>query len=303
MNLRTEISSVTSAAAAGHATRSGTRVGFATLRSGLRLAYGERGPVAETALVLVHGLSDSWLSFEPLMALLPESLRVVAVSLRGHGDSERPESGYRLPDLATDLRDLLDALEIESAVIAGHSLGASVAMRFGIDHPERALGLALLGAFAGYRQNPAVLGLQAVVEHLSDPVDQSFIRDFQRATLARPIAEETLEQVIRDSRKLPARVWKAIVAGLCGPEGTLPLQALRVPSLLLWGALDNLVPRADQEHLLARISNSRLIAYPGAGHAFHWEDPVPSARALADFAASRAAAFQLHLTDRGASGR
>jgi len=303
MNLRTQSTSVATQTAPSPATNVGTRVGLATLRSGLRLAYGERGPVAETALVLLHGLSDSWLSFEPLMALLPGSVRVVAVSMRGHGDSDRPESGYRFPDFATDIRDLLDALDIESAVIAGHSLGASVAMRFGIDYPERALGLVLLGAFADYRHNPAVLELHAVVQQLSDPVDQSFIRDFQLATLTRPIPAEALEQVIRESRKLPARVWKAIVAGFCGPDGTLPLHELRVPSLLLWGERDNFVPRADQERLLAGISGSRLVAYPGGGHAFHWEDPAPSARDLSAFAASQAAAFELRLIDRGAFGR
>jgi non-heme chloroperoxidase len=252
---------------------------------GVRLAYVDRGARSPSALVLLHGLSDSLRSFEPLLECLPSSLRALAVSLRGHGDSDRPEHGYGLRDFAGDVRGLLDALEIESALVVGHSLGASVALRFALDHPERTRGLVLLGAFARYRNNAAVSELRSVIAQLGDPVDGAFIRDFQLATLARPIAPAFLEQVVQESRRLPAHAWSAIIESLVGADGELPLAGVRAPTLLLSGARDAFVPRTDQERLLAGIPDCRWREYPDGGHAFHWEDPAPVAADLVRFSA------------------
>lgn len=256
------------------------------LASGVHLSCVEQGPPSDTALVLLHGLSDSWRSFEPVLALLPPSLRVIAVTLRGHGASDRPEAGYALADFASDVLELLDALKVEAATLAGHSLGASIALRFAIDHPERALGIALLGCFARYRHNPAVIELASAVRLLTDPVDGAFIRDFQAATLARPLAPERFEQVVAESRALPAGVWRAILDALMRPESDLPLEAVRVPTLLSWGDRDAFVPRSDQERMLRDITGARLVEYPGAGHGFFWEDPAPTATELAAFASA-----------------
>lgn len=271
-------------AASDESTGAAARPGLVRLANGLMLSYAEQGPPSETALLLLHGLSDSWRSFEPLLACLPASLRVIALTLRGHCQSDHPEAGYGLAHFANDVAQLLDALKVRGALLAGHSLGASVALRFALDHGERALGVALLGAFARYRHNPAVTELASAVGQLIDPVDAAFIRDFQLATLARPIAPERLDQVVAESRAVPARVWKAIVDALLSAESDLRLRNVRVPTLLLWGGRDVFVPRADQERLLHDINGARLVEYPDAGHAFHWEDPRPTASELGAFA-------------------
>lgn len=261
------------------------RRGVARLRSGVRLSYAERGPASGPALVLLHGLCDTWRAYQPLLERLPRSLRVIAVSQRGHGDSDRPERGYLLSDFALDVRDLLDERAIDSALVVGHSLGASIALRFARDYPERAQGLALLGTFADYRNNPAVLELQTQAAQLADPVDVGFLRDFQLATLARPIPAELLEQLVQEGRALPAFAWQAILTGLLSAEGHTPPSQVRVPTLLLWGDRDAFVPRADQDQLLAALPCARLVTYVGAGHSFHWENPDETARELAAFAA------------------
>src|SRR5687767_2064091 len=111
------------------------------LRNGVVLQYVERGDVSGLPVVFLHGATDSWLSFEHVLPLLPFSMRAIAVSQRGHGESSRPESGYRFVDMADDLDQFLDALAIPAAVVVGHSMGSYVAQRFAIDHPERTLGL------------------------------------------------------------------------------------------------------------------------------------------------------------------
>lgn len=253
------------------------------IASGLSLSCIERGPRGGRTLLLLHGLADSCLSFEPLLEHLPPSLHVVIPSLRGHGDSDRPERGYALADFTRDLAELLAALGVESAVVAGHSLGASIALKLALAHPERTRGLALLGAFASYRNNPAIAELAAVIATLHDPVDGRFIRDFQQAGLAGPVAPAIFERVVRESRRLPARVWKAVVDGLFEPGAELPFARVRVPTLLLSGARDTFVPRHDSERLQAAIPACRWREYRDGGHGLHLELPALVGDELAAF--------------------
>ena len=106
-----------------------------TLDTGVTLEYAERGPRDAAAVILLHGVTDSWRSFEPLMAHLPADLRVLAMTQRGHGGSSRPDD-YRYAALAADVAGFMDALGVRRAVIAGHSMGSLVALRFAIDHPD-----------------------------------------------------------------------------------------------------------------------------------------------------------------------
>jgi len=108
-----------------------------TLRTGVRLEYAEYGEADGTPIVFLHGLTDSWRSFERVLPLLPSSVHAFAVSQRGHGESTRPQSGYLLSDMSDDLDAFLDAVGIDRAVVVGHSLGASVAQRFAVDHKAR----------------------------------------------------------------------------------------------------------------------------------------------------------------------
>jgi pimeloyl-ACP methyl ester carboxylesterase len=81
-------------------------------------------------------------------------VRAIAVSQRGHGDSDKPEAGYRIRDFAADLAGFFNALGLASAVIVGHSSHGLVAQRFALDHPSRTAGIVLESAFATLRGNP-----------------------------------------------------------------------------------------------------------------------------------------------------
>ena len=105
---------------------------FVTLASGLRLEYLEQGQADGIPVVFLHGVTDSCRSFEPVLSHLTPKIRAIAISQRGHGDSGRPDTGYRYRDLSEDLLAFLDALAIPCAVVAGHSMGSLVAQRFAI---------------------------------------------------------------------------------------------------------------------------------------------------------------------------
>lgn len=261
-----------------------TRRGVVVLSDGLLLPYAERGQMNGLPVVLVHGYSDSWRSFETVLPHFPMSLRVIAPTLRGHGDAGRPESGYRPLDFADDLARFLDARGIGQAVIVGHSMGSAIAQRLALDRPDRVAGLVLAGAFATALGNPGLMALWTdFVRSLEDPLDPGFVRAFQQATLARPLPPARLDVVVSESLKMPARVWRAALQGLMQADHASALRHIERPTLVIWGDRDEFFPRPDQDALLSAIPHAQLLVYEGAGHGLHWEQPERFARNVAAF--------------------
>jgi pimeloyl-ACP methyl ester carboxylesterase len=272
--------STTSASRAARTARLQAGVAVA---DGVTLPYLESGARHGVPVVFVHGLSDSARSFEPVLEHLPADMHALALTLRGHGDADRPRWGYGTGELATDVVAFLDALGLESAVVVGHSMGAHVAQCVAARFPDRVLGVVLIGAFAPLPGHPLVAELDALIGPLVDPVAEAFVREFQESTLARPVSAAFFAAVVEESLKVPGRVWQEAWAGMrdidLGPE----LSAISAPVRLAWGDLDTIVDRAMQDTLLGAIPNATIQVYHGAGHAPHWEDPERFAADLVDF--------------------
>ena len=258
-------------------------VRFASLPHGIRLPYVEQGDPRGTPVVFLHGVTDSWRSFEPVLPELPDGIRAFALTQRGHGDADRPETGYRPQDFAADVDAFMEALQLGPAVVVGHSMGGSVAQRLALDHPERLLGLVLAGARVAWHDQPDVAELVRYVDsELRDPVDPGFVAGFQQSTLAQPVPPAFFDTAVRESLKLPARVWRRVfLEGVAGADHTGLLAGIRAPTLLLCGEFDT-IARSGQEALAEAIPGSRLVTYSHAGHALHWEEP---ARFAADVSA------------------
>ena len=113
--------------------------------AGHRVSYLNAGAPTDPVILLLHGLmsdATTWdRAIEPLAA---RGFRVLALDLIGHGESDKPPSGYSLTEFAAQIRAFLDALGIETAVIGGHSLGGAIAIQFAHDHPDRTAGLILV---------------------------------------------------------------------------------------------------------------------------------------------------------------
>jgi pimeloyl-ACP methyl ester carboxylesterase len=233
----------------------------------------------------MHGYTDSRRSYDRLLPLLPASFRVFAVTYRGHGNSSKPDAGYAPSDYAADLAAFLDAMQIESAVIVGHSMGSSVAQRFAIDYPSRTRALVLEGAFFPSPHNAAVREFFQTVKGFADPIDPKIAREFQQSTLARPVPAEFFETIVAESLKVPARVWKAALEPYLTIDFSDRLDEIAVPTLLIWGDRDGFTLRAEQDALNRAITGSRLKTYSGTGHAPHWEEPERYAADLIAFVA------------------
>jgi pimeloyl-ACP methyl ester carboxylesterase len=257
---------------------------FVTLSTGVRMQFVEQGSRDGIPVILLHGVTDSWRSFEGVLPLLPPSIRAVAVSQRGHGDSSRPDSGYRLTDLAADVAAFMDAMGIARAVIVGHSMGASVAQRVVVDHPDRVAAAVLMGAFASFDDPPFREFVESSILPLRDPIGAAYAREWQLSTLAQAMDPAHLDVVVSETLKVPAFVWHATFRGfLAAPDVVDRLGAVSVPVLLMWGDRDAYTGRAQQDRLLAAMPHARLLVYEGFGHALHWEDPARIAADLGAF--------------------
>lgn len=254
------------------------------IQPGLSLPCLLQGSPSGTPLLLLHGYTDSCRSFDRLLPHLPAGLRALAPSQRGHGKAGRPDDGYGPADLAADAVALLDALGIGRAIIVGHSMGSQVALRLALDHPARVRGLVLLNGFPTLGGNPVVRGFwDEAVSTLSDPIDPALVEAFQRSTVARPIPEAFLRMVVQESLRLPANLWRAVLRGQMETDLSAEISRISVPTVLIWGEQDALIPLAVQQAMATAIPAARLEVLPGTGHAAHWEEPERVAMAIVEF--------------------
>jgi len=245
-----------------------------TLGSGLTLSYLEQGERSGPTLVLLPGPTDSSLSYKPVLDLISPKIRTIAVSQRGHGDSDKPLSGYRVENFATDLVELLDVLKIERAVLVGHSGSCFTARRMAIDQPDRIAGLVLESSPTTLREEADLKRfVRSVVSNLTDPIDTDFVRSFTIDTSSGEIGPEFLDEMIDEQIKVPAHVWREMFAELIHYDDIDELGRIVAPTLLIWGDADGVVGREMQEVLQKQIARSELVTYPGAGHTPRWEDP------------------------------
>jgi non-heme chloroperoxidase len=248
------------------------------LATGLTLSVVDLGDSQSTdVIVLLPGLSDSWRSYEAVLPHLPGSVRTIAVSQRGHGDSDKPAAGYTVGDYAEDIVALLDALALRRAVLVGHSSASLVARRVAIAHPDRVAALVLEGSFIAV--DPEVAQKAAPkFSALVDPLSREFVRDFAASTFVRPVAPAFIEAMVDESLKAPARVWRETFAGVLAYDDAKELASLRVPTKIVWGDRDSITDRRTIDALVRALPSCKLVVHEGVGHTPHWESPERFAR-------------------------
>jgi pimeloyl-ACP methyl ester carboxylesterase len=252
------------------------------LSTGIRVHFAEHGGASGTPVVFLHGWPDSWFSFSRVLPRLPDEMRAIAFDQRGFGESDHPESGYALPEVAADAVALLDALDIERATIVGHSYGSFVAREVAIAHPQRVTALVLIGTgFSTW--TPVTEGLQAALRELPDPIPEPFAREFQASTAYRPLPPEFFDRIVVESLKIPARLWPVMIDGMVRYDATAALGKIQMPTLLLWGDRDALFSRAEQDQFLSAVPAARLTVYEETGHCPNWERPEDVAADIASF--------------------
>ncbi len=253
--------------------------------------YRDEGPKTDpTPLVLIHGTAASLHTWQGWAGDLHARKRVITFDLPGFGltgpfTGEYPRDDYRADNLARFTLDFLDALHVPRFAVGGNSLGGEVAWRVAAMMPARVDRLILVDA----------TGYAFVPEHIPVGFQVARIPVFNRVSeflTPRTVVEESVRDVYGD----PSRVTDALVDRyfeLLTREGNrraldLRLQridtdlaperikTLKLPTLILWGARDRLVPPANAQRFHADIAGSQLVVFPGLGHVPQEEDAQAS---------------------------
>jgi rifampin ADP-ribosylating transferase len=263
-------------------------VARAVLRTGVTLPYVSVGPRSAVPVLLMHAWGESRRSFDRLLPALDDSVQAVAFDLRGHGEADKPPSGYRLIDVADDVVAFMDAVGLASAVLLGSSSGGYVAQQVAVANPDRVSALVLVGSPRSLQGRPPFAD---AVDGLSDPVDAAWVRQsltwFPRF---HAVPEWYVEDRVRDGVRVPAHVWREALRGLCDAQPPTDTGTIGCPALVIRGDRDELLAPHEQERLAAAITDARLLAYDGTGHLVLWEQPEQVAQDLTHF---------VHLLPRG----
>jgi len=264
----------------------GAEVQFSSvmLKTGIRMHYAYQGDPSGTPVILLHGYADSWFSYSTVLPLLDSKYRIYILDQRGHGKTTQPMGGYAMQQFAADVIAFMDEMKLTKATIVGHSMGSFVAQHVAVAAPERVTKLVLEGSATTIRNN-TVIELQREVNLLKDaaPVPESFARDFQVSIAFQPLPQEFLAGVVKESRNVPVRVWREVMAEMVAPEANAELKKIKTPTLIVWGDKETIFPRSEQDLLVSALKNSVLKVYPNTGHAPHWERPERFAKDLAEF--------------------
>ena len=247
---------------------------YIQLSTGVKLEYVEHGNEAGTPVIFLHGISDSWHSFEKVLPLMPSSIHAFSVTHRGHGNSSKPATGYHPKDFAADIAEFIQQKKLGSAIVVGHSMSGVIAQQFALDYPQLLKGLVIIASDPVVRNNPGMPEFISEVEKMEGAVERSFMVDFQKATLSKPIDSSYFELLVDESMKMPVTAFKAAFKGLIDVDYVAELKTIKAPVLILWGDADAFFKADGQELLKKNISHAKYITYKGTGHAIHWEEPV-----------------------------
>ena len=260
-----------------------------------------------TPLVLLHGITSSADNWRPAMRGLSRRHTVIAPDLLGHGASAKPRGDYSLGAYATGVRDLLAALGHDRVTVVGHSLGGGVALQFAYQFPERTERL-VLAASGGLGREVSLLlraaslpgaelVLPLLVPRWLEPVLGGVGAAGARVGLrprrdTRQIVSGFLSLGESEARAAFLHTLRAVI----DPRGQRVsgrdrlYLAADLPTLLVWGDRDPIIPVAHGREAHAAVPGSRLEIFAGAGHFPHLDDPARFVAVLGEFVASTAAA-------------
>ncbi len=253
--------------------------------NGIRLRY-ETWGVGESPLLLLHGLgssADDW--FMQLPAFAPH-FRCIALDLRGHGLSDKPDGPYSVSLFAADAAALLSALAAVPAHVLGLSLGGMVAQQLGMGYPHLVRSLVLINTLPGIWP-PDWHIVRLGLRRLSAPWRRRSMAE-QAARVAADLFPRPQQAFLRAQVEArlasndPEAYRKATLAVAAFRPGRA-LRRLTCPVLIIAGEEDRVVPRSYQERLRRAIPHAEFVRIPGAGHASNVEAPDAVNRAVLAF--------------------
>ncbi|MFJ9752956.1 alpha/beta fold hydrolase [Streptomyces chartreusis] len=251
----------------------------------ITLSYLERGALsaATPTLVFIHGYGRCAEDYGLVFPHIPESWHVIALDLRGHGQSERTGTGYEMQKLASDVESFFDAMGLSQAVLIGHSMGSLVARLVAISRPDLVKSLVLAASTSSFANHPALKQYEPVIAKLQDPIPEESMSRLVAGSLVNAPPPAFLEGVIQRCCSVPARIWRTSLSAMLAGGYSDQLDRLKVSTLVIWGEED-LFTRPEQDRLVSAVTDARLISYENTGHDVPVERPEWLARDILEFA-------------------
>ena len=246
-------------------------------------------------LLLIMGMSGTALHWgEPFLEALRRDFDVIAFDHRGVGASTRLDGALSIAGMAEDAAALLEALGISSAHVVGISMGGMIAQELALAHPERVrtltLGCTYCGGPAGELSAPGVLERLSAAMMSGDR--ERAIRTGWEVNVSPAFAsdEEAWQRflAIARQRAVAVPVVLAQLQACAAHDTSTRLGALRMPTLVVHGTLDEMLPVANGRLIASQVEGSQLEVPAGSGHLFFWEPPARAAEFVRAHAAVHA---------------
>ncbi len=267
-----------------------------TTHSGVRIFadWHRRGP---HTIVLLHGAGGDHLAWRvQYPALHAAGYSTLAIDLRGHGYSDRPlrAADYSLERVATDVYEVLQALEIDDFIIVGHCFGGMVATMFHQAHPDLSKGYLLLDTAARAPGLPAWIARNApwainatgkLLEFLPGERRRLLHADMQAF---RGTGDIEPLRLISDAEHTTLRSWMLIYRGIAQYDGVESLKTMHQPVWVVVGAEDTVFTVEDSKFIQQHVPGSKLVTVPGANHIIVVNNPEAVEKLILSFIADHA---------------
>ena len=253
---------------------------------GFEMAFEDTGG-AGIPLLLIHGYPLDRTLWTEQTRGLANVARVIAPDLRGFGESGLPSGAVTIDTYADDVNALLDAIGVKTAVVAGLSMGGYVAFAFYRKYPERVRALIFANTKAGAdsaegkkgRDDSATLAREKGAAAIAERMLPKMLTP--KTAAERPSVVASVNTMM--SRQSVDGVVGALMAMRDRPDSTPTFAQISVPTFVITGAEDNLIPPKESELMRDGIRGAKLVVIPGAAHLSNVEQPEAFNRAVHDF--------------------
>jgi pimeloyl-ACP methyl ester carboxylesterase len=258
--------------------------------NGIKIAYVTLGDIKNPPVVLIHGYTDSYLSFSQVAPRMADAgFYVIVPELRGHGKSDKPKEGvYTVKQHASDINALLAKLGVKKASITGHSLGSFIAQNLAANFPDKVSSITLIASAADLKENKTLDwllngdgGKFKGVNH-SQELPDDFVVEWTVSSNHDPVFVET---TYKNAKALPLYAWQNAANGITANIADLP--KIKVPVEIIWGTQDVFFSLKDQISLMENLGSDKIlfIKKEGASHNTHWDKNLDeeTAKDIIDF--------------------
>ncbi len=256
------------------------------------------GPV----ILLIHGLAGDWRSWRGAIRGLARNHRVLVPDLLGHGASAKPRGDYSIGAYASSMRDLLGVLGVDRATVIGQSFGGGVAMQLAYQHPETCERLVLVDSGGFGREVTALLraftipGIDlllpvlcpGIARHCGDRISRFVVQRGVRAPNAAEMWLAYRSLTYPDTRRAFVRTLRSVIdiRGQSMSAYDRIYLADSVPTLIVWGGDDPIIPVGHGRLASAAMPGSTLVVFEGVGHFPHVEEPKRFVATVLEFLAT-----------------